>query len=103
MLTQGQLSGQKVELTPSALELSHAGSMKDSVDEQPVVTNHHALVSVYEEGRCLERSELIIKVVVQSMDIDVTYKVNVPKDMVSPERLWYLSQEAAVAESSKEV
>lgn len=67
------------------------------------MTNHHALVSIYEDGRCLGRDRVIVKVVIQSMDIDVMNKVDVPRDFVAPEQLWHLSQEAAVTESSKDM
>lgn len=50
-------------------------------------SNFDALVAIFVDGQCLERSEVIIKVVIQELQVDIIQNVFVQKEILSRESL----------------
>jgi hypothetical protein len=66
-----QLSGPR----PFSLDLSQVHNY-----QEVGTTNHHGLISFFEDGQCMEKGQLVIKVVCQEKGIDISSSVEVAMD-----------------------
>lgn len=50
-------------------------------------SNYDALVAIFIDGQCLERSEVIIKVVIQELSVDIMQNVLIQNEMMGSQAL----------------
>jgi hypothetical protein len=65
----------------SSSHIKQTTSMKKEPNIATLVSgpsNYDALVAVFVDGQCLERSEVIIKVVIQELQVDIIQNIYVP-------------------------
>jgi hypothetical protein len=69
------------EQSPAALVLT------ELKDQEESYTNYHALVAIFDDGQCLERGELMVKVVIQEEGIDVIAAVEILPEVMPIQKL----------------
>lgn len=65
----------------------HTGTSELAEPEEGEIKNYYALIAVFDDGQCVQKGELIIKIVIQELQIDVMSSVEIIKEVVPLARL----------------
>ena len=59
------------------------GAFSLPLHEEESFTNYYALVAIFDDGQCLDKGTVIIKVVIQEQGIDVIDEVEILPEVLS--------------------
>ena len=66
---------------------------EEKVEDEESFTNYYALVAIFDDGQCLDRGAVIIKVVIQEEGIDVIDEVEILPEILSTQKLQQIKSE----------
>lgn len=66
---------------------------EEAEPQEGEIKNYYALIAIFDDGQCVHKGELIIKIVIQELQIDVMSSVEIIKEVVPSARLKEIATE----------
>lgn len=65
-------------------------SEPDIINQDGETINKEALIAIFIDNQCLERSEILIKIVIQELNVDIMHNIYVPNNVVDAAQLSHI-------------